>query len=106
MRHVLKAALVSVTLVAAAGEAAAQGYFGQNQVQYERFNWRVLETEHFQVHFYQGLETTARIAGSSPRVSDPRPGPTSRTTSSGPTPAVRTMRRTVPLSTTPGPSSR
>src|SRR4051812_16100692 len=36
--------------------------------------------------------TTRDAAGSRPRVSDPSPGPTSRTTSSGRTPAVRTIR--------------
>src|SRR5215216_2995057 len=30
----------------------AQGYFGQNQVQYQHYRWRVLETEHFLVHYY------------------------------------------------------
>jgi len=30
----------------------AQQYFGQNQVQYKHFKWRVLETEHFLVHYY------------------------------------------------------
>ena len=32
--------------------AGAQGYFGQNQVQYDQFKWKVLETEHFLVHYY------------------------------------------------------
>ena len=27
----------------------AQSYFGQNQVQYDKFEWRVMGTEHFQV---------------------------------------------------------
>ncbi len=55
---------VAAALVAApAAQLPAQGYFGQNHVQYDRFDWKVLETEHFQVHFYQGLEETARIAG-------------------------------------------
>jgi len=30
----------------------AQGYFGQNQVQYDHLRWRVIETEHFLVHYY------------------------------------------------------
>ncbi|MFN2635779.1 MAG: hypothetical protein ABR585_01970 [Gemmatimonadaceae bacterium] len=30
----------------------AQQYFGMNQVQYKHFNWRVIETEHFLVHYY------------------------------------------------------
>lgn len=42
-------------LAALPAPAAAQGqYFGQNQVQYDRFNWRVLETEHFLIHYYPG----------------------------------------------------
>ena len=31
---------------------AAQQYFGQNQVQFDKFRWKVLETEHFLVHYY------------------------------------------------------
>ncbi|HEX5580269.1 MAG TPA: hypothetical protein VFX39_01760 [Gemmatimonadaceae bacterium] len=57
------AALASVLTAAPLATLPAQGYFGQNHVQYDQFEWRVLETEHFQVHFYQGLEETARIAG-------------------------------------------
>ena len=35
------------------GRAAnAQNYFGQNQVQYDSFNWLVLDTEHFQIYYY------------------------------------------------------
>ena len=30
----------------------AQQYFGQNQVQYKHFKWKVIETEHFLVHYY------------------------------------------------------
>lgn len=62
----LRAALPLAALaVLAAGPASAraQQYFGQNHVQYDQFRWRVLETEHFQVHFYDGLERTASIAG-------------------------------------------
>jgi Tol biopolymer transport system component len=63
MRRALWAAALLAGLTPAA-RLPAQEYFGQNQVQYEKFDWRVLETEHFQVHFYQGLEKTANIAGS------------------------------------------
>jgi Tol biopolymer transport system component len=41
-----------VALVAGAARLEAQTYFGQNQVQYDRFKWTVLETEHFLVHYY------------------------------------------------------
>jgi Tol biopolymer transport system component len=44
----------------------AQQYFGMNQVQYKHFNWRVIETEHFLVHYYpeekEGAMVAARMA--------------------------------------------
>ena len=46
--------------------AGAQQYFGQNQVQYDRFRWRVLETEHFLIHYYPeekvAIQDAARMA--------------------------------------------
>jgi Tol biopolymer transport system component len=47
-RLLVAASLLSVIPIA----ANAQQYFGQNQVQYKHFKWRVLETEHFTLHFY------------------------------------------------------
>ena len=38
---------------------SAQGYFGQNQVQYDHLEWRVIETEHFLVHYYPAIEDVA-----------------------------------------------
>lgn len=29
-----------------------QFYFGRNKIQYEQFDWRVLETEHFNIYYY------------------------------------------------------
>ncbi len=64
MRRNLVMALT--TTFALASSASAQGYFGQNQVQYGRFQWRVLETEHFRVHYYKeekpAVEEAARMA--------------------------------------------
>src|SRR6266566_4307627 len=44
----------------------AQQYFGMNQVQYKHFDWRVIETEHWLVHYYpeerQGAMDAARMA--------------------------------------------
>lgn len=34
-------------------------YFGQNQVQYDRLRWRVIETEHFQIHYYPQIADVA-----------------------------------------------
>jgi hypothetical protein len=44
----------------------AQQYFGMNQVQYRHFDWRVIETEHWLIHYYPeekaGAMETARMA--------------------------------------------
>jgi WD40 repeat protein len=54
MRQTKRFSMVMALLLAATspGAVKAQGYFGQNQVQYDNFRWRVLETEHFAVHYY------------------------------------------------------
>jgi hypothetical protein len=61
MRRLIAAA---VLLAVAAPHAEAQGgYFGQNHVQYRKFNWQILKTEHFDVHYYPELEEVARYTG-------------------------------------------
>jgi Tol biopolymer transport system component len=42
-----------------ASTASAQEYFGQNQVEYHHFQWRVLQTEHFTVHYYPAEKEAA-----------------------------------------------
>lgn len=37
-------------------------YFGQNKVQYKKFDWAVLRTEHFEVHYYKEAEQAAHDA--------------------------------------------
>ncbi|MBI4420661.1 MAG: PD40 domain-containing protein [Gemmatimonadetes bacterium] len=54
------AALVGAAL--AAPPVAAQ-YFGQNKVQYRHLDFQVIQTEHFEVHYYQGLRDAAVDAG-------------------------------------------
>ena len=61
LRH-LGVALALVACAAAPRVAAAQSYFGQNQVRYDRFAWRVLETEHFLVHYYPAERDAAMQA--------------------------------------------
>ena len=51
MTHAKAFVLVAAAMLLASA-AEAQQYFGQNQVQYDRFKWRVIETEHFLVHYY------------------------------------------------------
>src|SRR4051812_39011369 len=49
---------VALLLLLAPGAARAQ-YFGQNKVQYNKFDFRVLATEHFDVYFYPKERTAA-----------------------------------------------
>jgi hypothetical protein len=44
------------------GSAAAQ-YFGQNKVQFDKFDFRVLETEHFDIHYYPSEADAAQQVG-------------------------------------------
>jgi hypothetical protein len=55
----MRAALaVLVALGLGAAPAPAQ-YFGQNKVQYQRYSWRAVESEHFRVCFNGGLDSLA-----------------------------------------------
>ena len=56
LRFGLAAALA---LVAFAPTADAQ-YFGRNQVRYDSFDYRVLETEHFDIYYYEGMDQAVR----------------------------------------------
>jgi Tol biopolymer transport system component len=53
---------LGLLLAAASAHPAAAQYFGRNKVQYERFDFRVMKTEHFDVYFYPEEETAARDA--------------------------------------------
>ncbi|HEY8468861.1 MAG TPA: hypothetical protein VIL18_04420, partial [Longimicrobiales bacterium] len=59
----LLAALASLVLAAVLfpGQASAQ-YFGRNKVQYDRFDFRVLHTPHFDLHHYPPMEEAAADA--------------------------------------------
>ena len=47
---------VTLALALAASIAEAQ-YFGQNKVQYRRYDWRSISSEHFDVYFYPGEDS-------------------------------------------------
>ena len=56
----LAAGLTGLVLLSiGASPVHAQGYFGQNQVQYDRLRWKVIETEHFLVHYYPEIADVA-----------------------------------------------
>src|SRR5687768_2234312 len=54
-------ATLAVATVVSNAPASAQ-YFGQNKVQYRSFDFQVLRTEHFDLHYYPEEEATARDA--------------------------------------------
>jgi hypothetical protein len=47
---------------AAAGVVHGQFYFGKNKVQYTKFNWQVMPTDHFRIYFYESESEIAKIA--------------------------------------------
>mgnify|MGYP006278754629 CR=1 FL=1 len=49
----------SLLLLAALASGAAAQQFGRNKVQYDRFEWTILTTEHFDVYYYDGSADVA-----------------------------------------------
>jgi len=64
MRHwtTIVATLLFVLAGLLTTPVAQAQYFGQNKVQYEKFKWKTLETEHFIFHFYPEEERAVRDA--------------------------------------------
>ena len=62
LSRLLTAAAVVGACLPACSAFAQNSYFGQNQVQYQKFDWRVKKTEHFDVHYYKGMEEASVIA--------------------------------------------
>lgn len=62
--HSIRSAALIALTAALAPLAPAQGqmYFGQNQVQYDKFRWQVIETDHFLVHYYPEIEEVGQHA--------------------------------------------
>ncbi len=58
-RSLVQSLLVAALLAALTPAAQAQ-YFGRNKVRYDDFDFRVLETEHFDIYFYEGMEQASR----------------------------------------------
>jgi WD40 repeat protein len=46
-----------------AGTPAEAQYFGRNKVQYESFDFRILQTDHFDLYYYPAERNAAQIAG-------------------------------------------
>jgi hypothetical protein len=60
MRRVVS--ILAVVLLSGSASPAAAQYFGRNKVQYERFDFRVLKTEHFDLYFYPAEREAAEMA--------------------------------------------
>ena len=66
-RVLLCATLVTLSLgLFPLADTAQAQYFGRNKVQYENFDFEVMRTDHFDIHFYpearEAVEETARMA--------------------------------------------
>ncbi|MEX1183627.1 MAG: basic secretory protein-like protein [Gemmatimonadota bacterium] len=57
----LSYSLIAVLLLSHAVPVSAQ-YFGRQKVQYEDYDWQVLETDHFDIHFYPAEQVLAQDA--------------------------------------------
>ena len=56
------ACVIGLALASPADLLAQGGYFGQNKVQYKKFDFKVLKTEHFDIYYYPEEEQGARMA--------------------------------------------
>jgi peptidase MA superfamily protein/WD40 repeat protein len=56
------AVLLGLLVVGASVLTAQYGYFGQNKIQYRRFDWRVLRGEHVDLYYYPEEEELGRVA--------------------------------------------
>lgn len=60
--RLLSAVLLASTLVLVVALPASAQYFGRNKVQYDDFDFKQIETDHFEVYFYDREKTAAEDA--------------------------------------------
>ncbi len=51
--------VLAVSAIVAENAGAQAWYFGKNKVQYNKFEWKVLKTPHFDIHFHEGYRDLA-----------------------------------------------
>jgi len=61
LRAIVALGVALAVLPLFSSRASAQ-FFGQNKVHYKNFHWRVLRTQHFDIHYYQGTEAAVNDA--------------------------------------------
>jgi Tol biopolymer transport system component len=55
--------ILMTALILAVGAAPASGqYFGRQKVQYEQFDWRIMDTDRFEIHYYPAMLTVTQDA--------------------------------------------
>ncbi len=53
---------ILILLIILSSHASAQFYFfGRNKVQYQKFDWKLLRTEHFNIYYYGEMEEMAEV---------------------------------------------
>ncbi len=62
MKRVLVVSALAAFLIAGV-LAPASAQFGRNKIQYHTYDWQVLSTPHFDIHYYKGAEAFAVRAG-------------------------------------------
>jgi hypothetical protein len=55
---------IGLTALLFTSSLSAQYIFGQNKIQYNQFNWHILETEHFDIYYYPEKKELAEIGAS------------------------------------------
>lgn len=61
LSHIVGVSLSIVLILFIASPLYSQ-YFGRNKPRYENFDFRVMETPHFEIHYYPPMETAAKDA--------------------------------------------
>ncbi len=61
LKHVVIATLFFLAVATTPSIVQAQ-YFGQNKVQYDKFDFKIMKTDHFDVYFYPEMEKAAKQA--------------------------------------------
>src|SRR2546429_7404026 len=62
IRAAALACVIALAIVLPSSLPAQFGYFGQNKIQYRRFDWRVLRGEHVDLYYYPEEEELGRVA--------------------------------------------
>lgn len=52
----------AMILLAALASLSHAYYFGKNKVQYRGYSWKILQSEHFDIYYYEGCERLAQFA--------------------------------------------